>query len=112
MKTTKLSTMATADFTRLQVLLNNDLQHSHIHLADMPYRLTSIWQDYSGELKLWEQGDQLLAWAVFQPAWWNFDYVLQPSERGKALEKRDLGLGHWPDEKICATRRREFLGFC
>lgn len=73
--------------TSLQSILSADPQHLHIHIVDMPYRLTSTWQDRGCELRIWKKGDEIVAWAVFQPPWWNLDYAIQPSERGSSLEK-------------------------
>ena len=75
------------DLEQLHSLLNADPQHPHIHRVDMPYRLTSTWQEHGCEVGLWEQRDELVAWAVFQPPWWNVDYALHPSLRGSSLEK-------------------------
>ncbi len=34
------------DYNKLDYLLDIDPSHPHIHLVDMPYRITSIWQDH------------------------------------------------------------------
>jgi ribosomal protein S18 acetylase RimI-like enzyme len=81
------------DYTSLQSLLSADPDHLHVHVVDMPYRLTSTWQELGCELKLWKSGDAHLAWAVFQPPWWNLDYGIHPSERGSSLEKEVFAWG-------------------
>jgi mycothiol synthase len=57
------------------------------HTIDMPYRLSSSWQDLGCEMGIWENehGD-LQAWALFNPAWWNLDYVIHPAMKD-SLEK-------------------------
>lgn len=75
---------------RLQTLLDVDPNHPHVHRIDMPFRLTSNWQDKGCEIGIWQAEEKLLAWAVFQPPWSNFDYALQPSEWGSSLEEEIL----------------------
>ena len=103
MKSIRFSTVTALDITRLQPLLNADIKHSHIHIIDMPYRLTSTWQDEGCEIGLWEDGDQLLAWAVYQPAWWNTDYVIHPAMRGTSLEKDVLS---WSQTEMIRYAKR------
>jgi ribosomal protein S18 acetylase RimI-like enzyme len=69
----------------------------------MPFRQTSTWQDHDCEIGFWEKGDELLAWGVFQPAWWNLDYAIQPSERGSILETEIFA---WGVEQMMAYSRR------
>jgi len=95
---------------QLNRLLNADSEHSHIHIVDMPYRETSIWQDHGCDYGIWEKEDKILAWAVFQPAWWNIDYAIHPSERGSVLEKEIFEWGK--DQMLLYSRRtgEEFWG--
>ena len=104
------STAVIPDPDRLHPLLSADPQHPHIHRVDMPFRLTSSWQDEGCEIGLWEEGDRLLAWAVFQPPWWNLDYVIDPLAQGSSLEEEVLG---WGQEQILGYAKRtgeEFYG--
>jgi ribosomal protein S18 acetylase RimI-like enzyme len=76
----------------------------------MAYRLTSTWQDQGCEIGIWKNDDKLLAWAVFQPPWWNLDYALHPSERGSPLEDEVMA---WGQDQIKSYSRRigeEFYG--
>lgn len=77
----------------MQSFLYADPTHPHIHAVDIPYRLTSTWQDSGCELGIWERGGQLLAWAVFQPPWLNLDFAIHPSERASLLEQEVLEWG-------------------
>lgn len=63
-----------------------DPSHPHVHHVDMPYRITSTWQDLGCTLGIWEENGAPVAWALFQPAWWNADYALAPAHRGGELE--------------------------
>ena len=74
-------------------LLNADHKHPHYHLIDMPFRLTSTWQDFGWDLGVWEKDCKILAWAVFQPPWQNLDYAILPGERGAYLEQEVFSWG-------------------
>lgn len=91
------------DFNRLQTLLDGDAGHAHIHRVDMPYRLSSTWQDQGCRLKSWEKDGELLAWALFQPPWYNLDYAIQPAARGSMLEKEIFA---WAKEEMIAYAQR------
>jgi ribosomal protein S18 acetylase RimI-like enzyme len=93
-----------------QTLLNADPKHPHIHRVDIPFRLTSTWQDNGCEIGVWESGDMLMAWAVFQPAWWNLDYVIHPSERGSSLEEAVLAWGKKQILDYSMRTGEEFFG--
>ena len=91
--TLTMRTYKTYDPEKLAGLLRADPEHPHIHIVDMPYRTTSIWQDHGCEIGVWEKCAQVLAWAVFQPAWWNLDYAIHPSLRGSTLEQEIFAWG-------------------
>lgn len=110
MKSNHFTTTVNPNLVRLQTLLNADPQHPYIHRVDMPYRLTSTWQDQGCQLSMWEKGDQLLAWAVFQPAWWNLDYMLEPSLRGTAWELELLAWGKAQMMSYAQRSGEEFWG--
>jgi mycothiol synthase len=64
----------------------SDLAHAHpagnIHIADLPYRLSSWAFDDPGNIGLWEDGaGHLLAWAVLQTPFWAIDYAYRPDVR-------------------------------
>ncbi len=97
MKFTSFTTIVSPEFNSLQTLLNADPNHPHVHRIDMPFRLTSTWQDKGCEIGIWQAENKLIAWAVFQPPWSSFDYALQPSEWGSSLEVEILT---WGKEQI------------
>jgi hypothetical protein len=47
MKPITFTTTTNPNLEQLHSLLNADPQHPHIHRIDMPYRLTSTWQERS-----------------------------------------------------------------
>jgi hypothetical protein len=69
------------------------LASAHIHAVDLPYRLASTWQDLGCELGTWERGTDLLAWAVFQPPWYNLDFFFHPGEHDPGLLEEVLRWG-------------------
>ncbi|MCP5094176.1 MAG: GNAT family N-acetyltransferase [Chloroflexi bacterium] len=105
----RFRTTINPDFERLQLLLNQDI-HPHIHLIDMPYRLTATWQDLGCEIGLWEKEGELLAWAVFQPPWWNLDYALHASLRGSGLESEIFAWGQDQMKSYAQRTGDEFYG--
>lgn len=110
MKRRSFTTIVSPDYVPLQAFLNADPKHPHIHRIDMPFRLTSIWQDQGCEIGIWQLEDQLLAWAVFQSPWLNFDYALPFSERGSSLEKEILVWGKEQIKKYSELNKKEFYG--
>jgi mycothiol synthase len=110
MNTKKYSRAESLDFAHLQEVLNANAKNPHIHIADMPYRLTSTWQDQECQMMLWEKDSEILAWAVFQPPWFNLDYAIHPSQVGSSLEKEVFAWGK--NEMMEYTKRtgKEFYG--
>lgn len=105
-----MKTVKSCDYEAVNDLLSADAEHPHIHIVDMPYRMTSIWQDYDCQMGIWEKASDVLAWAVFQPAWWNLDFVVHPALRGSAIEQEIFG---WGKEQMLAYAKRtgeEFWG--
>ena len=98
------------DYEKLNGLLNADDRHPHIHNLDMPYRLASIWQDYGCEVGIWEENNQVVAWAIFQPGWWNLDYVIHPSFRGSILEQEIFTWGKDQMKMYSCRTGEEFWG--
>jgi len=105
MKTTKIF-----DYEKLYGLLNADPQHPHIHNVDMPYRIASSWQDHGCEIGIWEKGSQVMAWAIFQPAWWNLDFVIHPTARGSELEQEIFSWGRDQMLNYACRTGEEFWG--
>jgi len=103
MSLTKFTTTNNLNAVRLQELLNADPQHPHVHLVDMPFRVTSTWQDHNCEFGVWEKDNKVLAWAVFQPPWRNLDYAMSHPERGSSLEKEVFA---WGKEQMMAYSKR------
>lgn len=75
---------------------------ANLHVADLPWRLTSWALDDPGNVALWvdEQGD-LLAWAVMQVPFWTIDHALHPAA-GPGLHREVLA---WAE-----GRARDLLG--
>jgi hypothetical protein len=110
MKPITFTTTTNPDLTQLHSLLNTDPQYPHIHRVDMPYRLTSTWQEHGCEVGMWQQEGELMAWAVFQPPWWNLDFALHPLLRGTALEKEIFVWGAAQMKSYAQRSGDEFWG--
>ena len=80
---------------------------AHLHVTDLPYRLSSWAFDDSGNVNLWiNDAQQLVAWAVLQAPFWTLDYAFDPSADphlhrrilawadARAREVRDTPSGH------------------
>jgi mycothiol synthase len=98
------------DYKILNDLLDVDPKHPHIHIVDMPYRITSIWQDHNCEIGIWENASQVVAWAIFQPAWWNLDFAIHPSLRGSEIEQEIFTWGKEQMLKYSKRTGEEFWG--
>jgi mycothiol synthase len=103
MATIKFTTIKNPDSVIFQTLLNTDPNLPHIHVVDMPFRQTSTWQDHDCEIGIWQKGDEILAWAVLLPPWWNLDYAIHPLERGSTLEQEVFT---WGKEQMMAHSKR------
>ncbi|HEV2068045.1 MAG TPA: hypothetical protein VGR08_14545, partial [Thermomicrobiales bacterium] len=69
-----------------------------LHLADLPWRLSSPSARDPERTRLWEDADgRLVAWAVLQFPWHCVDYQVDPSARSEALEGAVLG---WAAERL------------
>ena len=75
----------------------------YVHLIDLPFRMTSTWQERGCELSFWEQDGKAVAWAVFQPAWQNLDYFIAPAAYSSSLEEAIL---EWGKTEIQAYAER------
>ena len=103
--------MSAIEFTSTKTQADKDWRKSlkiksdfhHIHLVDMLFRQTSTWQDHGCELGIWQKDDEILAWAVFLPPWWNLDFAIHPAERGSGLEDEVFA---WGKEQMLAYARR------
>jgi ribosomal protein S18 acetylase RimI-like enzyme len=93
MRFTQITSTKNLNTFRLLELMSADPKHPHVHIVDFPYRATSTWQDHDCDFGVWKKDDEILAWAVFQPAWWNLDYAVHPLERGSNLEKEIFAWG-------------------
>jgi ribosomal protein S18 acetylase RimI-like enzyme len=110
LKWTKFSTYKNPHKLDWQRLLNIDSDLPHIHIIDMPYRQTSTWQDLDCEIGIWDGDEEILAWALFQPPWWNLDYGIHPLARGSELAKEVFA---WGKEQMMVYSKRsgeEFYG--
>ncbi len=50
-------------------------QADHLHVVDLPYRLSSWGLDEKENVRLWFDGGSLVAWAVLQSPFWGIDYA-------------------------------------
>jgi ribosomal protein S18 acetylase RimI-like enzyme len=83
-----------------------------LHVADLPWRMTSPSAQVPDRTRLWEDADgELVAWAVLQfPAWHCLDYVIRPDARTTELESAVLA---WACARLEAeaVNRNGFLPF-
>lgn len=110
MKTKYFKSYTSLDITHLQEILAADPKHPHIHQVDMQFRLASTWQDFGCELATWEDDDQLLGWAVFQPAWWNLDVAIHPVRRTPELETEIMIWGVEQMQRYSKRTKERFWG--
>lgn len=82
-----------------------------LHVADLPWRLTSPSAQMPNRTRLWEDADgALVAWAVLQFPWLCLDYVIHPDAQMSDLES---ALFAWAGDRleIEAAGRDEPLRF-
>jgi ribosomal protein S18 acetylase RimI-like enzyme len=96
------------NLAQIHNLMGADEDSPHIHVVDFPYRITSTWEDQDCELGIWSNNQEILAWAVFQPAWWNLDYVIHPTKRGTELEKE---IFTWGKKQIVKHAKKNNIDF-
>lgn len=66
--------------TLLMTELSKLFPADHLHLADLPYRLSSWALDDPQNTRLWfDSTGALVAWAVMQPPFWTIDYSSDPA---------------------------------
>ena len=69
-----------------------------LHLANLPWRLSSPSAREPERTRLWEAADgTMLAWAVLQFPWHCLDYQIRPDARSEELEAAVLG---WAAERL------------
>ncbi len=94
----------------LLLALANRFSSGHLHVTDLPYRLSSWACQNPGSTNLWfDESGGLLAWAALQTPFWTLDYVCSPAAdpdlhpqilawaegRARALLGTDYGLPTW-----------------
>lgn len=67
----------------------------NVHVIDLPYRLCSWALDNPQNVALWEQGGELMAWAVLQTPFWVLDFALHPAAPSDMLAE----ILAWADER-------------
>ena len=81
----------------------------HLHVVDLPYRLSSWALDDLENTCLWFDDEQLIAWAVMQTPFWTVDYTCLPEletrlypeilswadQRARRILKTNFGLPAW-----------------
>jgi len=80
-------------------------QESHLHVMDLPYRLSSWALDDAENVRLWLDGEELVAWAVLQSPFWAMDYVCHPDYHA-SLHKEILA---WADGRAQAVVGTPFV---
>ena len=59
--------------------LAREFPEDHIHVIDLPYRLSSWVLDDPDNVRLWfDEHENLMAWAVFQTPFWTIDCACHP----------------------------------
>lgn len=84
---------------QLMIDLAGQFQENHLHVVDLPYRLSSWALDDVENVRLWFDGENLVAWAVLQSPFWAMDYVCHP-EYHASLHKEILA---WADGRAQAV---------
>ena len=65
---------------RIMAALSSRFPADHLHIADLPYRLSSWALDEPENARLWfDPEGKLLAWAVMQSPWWAIDFSCDPA---------------------------------
>lgn len=88
-----------------------DFPDKALHLADLPWRLSSPSARDTARTRLWEDtGGRLVAWAVLQFPWHCLDYQIHAGARSEDLEKIVLD---WGTQRLSseATHKGESLPF-
>ncbi|NSW52514.1 MAG: GNAT family N-acetyltransferase [Anaerolineae bacterium] len=101
-------TTTTLDREPIHTLWESDPAHPHIHLVDMPFRVTSTWQDRDCVAGIWEKAGQVIAYALFQPPWGVLDFAIHPAEQGAALESEVFA---WGKAQMTAHAQRSGADF-
>jgi len=60
---------------QLMIDLAGQFQADHLHVVDLPYRLSSWGLDEKENVSLWFDGENLVAWAALQSPFWAIDYA-------------------------------------
>lgn len=84
---------------QLMIDLACRFQESHLRVVDLPYRLSSWALDDKENVRLWFDGENLVAWAVLQSPFWAIDYVCPPDYQA-SLHKEILA---WADGRAQAV---------
>lgn len=83
---------------QLMIDLAGRFQTDHLRVIDLPYRLSSWGLDDTENVRLWFDGESLVAWAVLQSPFWAIDYVCHADH--PALFKEILA---WADGRAQAV---------
>lgn len=86
------------------IALAQSFPGQHLHIIDLPYRLSSWALDDPANVSLWDDGDgRLLAWAVLQTPFWTIDYVIHPAAE-QTVHRSVLGWAEQRAEAVAGTR--------
>lgn len=95
---TSRPSMGERDLARMYDMVVAAFPDDALHVADLPWRLSSPSARDPGRTRLWEDaGGNLVAWAVLQFPWHCLDYQVRSSARSEALERTVLG---WASERL------------
>ena len=80
----------------LMIALANQFPADHLHVTDLPYRLSSWAFDQPENIHLWfDENQALIAWVALQTPFWTVDIVCRP-QSGPALY---AGVIDWADQR-------------
>lgn len=86
--------------SQAMIALASHFPTEHLHIVDLPYRLSSWALDDPGNVRLWVDAEgQIIAWAVMQAPFWAIDYVYYPHAEN-SLHREILS---WADRRARAV---------
>jgi ribosomal protein S18 acetylase RimI-like enzyme len=76
---------------------------THLHMLDLPYRLSSWALDDPANLAVWRSNEQVTAWALLNTPFWTIDMAIQPGREQELLPK----ILFWADGRARLTANSE-----
>lgn len=92
--------------TDLQEMLHLARQFpaEHLHVIDLPYRLSSWALDDPQNIRLWFDRDRLIGWAVLQTPFWSVDITCPPNLEPQLFPH----ILAWADERALAVLKSPY----